>query len=156
MLLRVVGGLSDHTSAIAATTPSMAEPPARQPSIPPSSPYPPDLLSLLQLVAVEAVEEEGKEEVEDHEVADHEGGDEDGEAGLRSPLEHLLSADVRRESFALIVSLIAQLQDKMELDGAIYKLCRPLWGPERNTYKEDLVMPMENWPPRKLFWLVLW
>ena len=66
-----------------------------------------------------------------------------------------MSADVRCESFALIVFLIAQLQDKMELDGPFTNCAGHYWGPERNTHKEDLVMPMVSWPPR-LFWLVVW
>ena len=45
-----------------------------------------DLLSGLELFAVEAVEEEGKEEVENHEVTHDEGGQEDCKAGLRGAL----------------------------------------------------------------------
>ena len=44
------------------------------------------LFPRLELLAVEAVEEEGEEEVEHHEVTHDEGGQEYGEAGLGHPL----------------------------------------------------------------------
>ena len=50
-------------------------------------PLPFYLFARLELLAVEAVEEEGEEEVEHHEVPHDEGGQEDGKAGLGNALK---------------------------------------------------------------------
>lgn len=49
-----------------------------------------NLFPILQLLAVEAVEQQGEEEVEYHEVAHDQRGQEDKEAGLRTG--HLLGS----------------------------------------------------------------
>ena len=64
------------------------------------------LLPGLELLAVEAVEQEGEEEVEHHEVAHHQGGQEDGEAGLGDTLQgNFLYVSYYTSTFSFHVSL---------------------------------------------------
>ena len=46
----------------------------------------PHLFPLLQLVTVEAIEQQGEKQVKNHEVPDNQGRDENGQARLRSSL----------------------------------------------------------------------